>query len=223
MPFIVLAPHAVSATRDCPADAVIATTSPTPHPDVQVDLQRYLAEQLTKTDYKVIALGDSILQGWPRGQIGADFGTEVLNAGVGQDGTEQVLWRLKNLDWSRQEPDYVLLLVGTNDLRYPACAVARGILAVVREAHGAFPRARLVVTSILPRGDELRQADTEIDEVNELLRGAVRQCDFLFLDAHDAFLAYRDKPGAVYLAGNLHLSAAGYSILDAALRALFGR
>ena len=73
----------------------------------------------------------------------------------------------------------LLLLVGTNDLRYPACEVYWGVRTVISAAHATFPAARIVVTGILPRGDELRFKDQEIATINGALRQAASVGGFL--------------------------------------------
>lgn len=207
--------------RTCPPEAVRATTTPTPHPDVQVGLQNYVSEQLGNGPHRVIAMGDSIMQGWPRPKLEAILGAKVLNIGFGGDGTEQVLWRLNNLDWSHQKPEYVLLLVGTNDIRFPACAIVQGILSTVLQLHATFPNASLIVVGILPRGERLQQASETIAMVNREIKAAAPAHQYLFLDAHDTFMN-GDRYG-LYAPGNLHLSADGYDVLGDQLRRLLQR
>ena len=67
--------------------------------------------------HRVLFLGDSLTEGFnsavwhehlaPRG---------VLNAGVGGDSTEELLWRLQNGNLEGPEPEAVVLLIGSNDL-----------------------------------------------------------------------------------------------------------
>jgi platelet-activating factor acetylhydrolase IB subunit beta/gamma len=151
---------------------------------------------------------------WRLPSLQAALGRPTLNLAFGSDGTEQVLWRLQTFDWSRQHPDYVFLLVGTDDMRFPTCPVLQGVLAVVRKAHSVFPDATIIVTSILPRGDDLRVRDSEIVSINQQLAAAAQRDRFLFFDAHDAFLCGHHTPCPLYLPGNLHLTPAGYQVLS---------
>jgi lysophospholipase L1-like esterase len=208
------------SAQSCDEAAVTQLTRPRPRPDFQADRQIIFIKWLASGSYGAIALGDSILAGWQPQCLQAEFGRPTLSIPFGGDGTEQVLWRLQTLDWSRQHPAYVLFLLGTNDIGFPACAVAQGILAVVRKAHATFPQAVLIVTSVLPRGTDLREYDAKIVEVNRELAAAARPARFRFFDAHDAFLCDNHTPCPLYLHGNLHLTQAGYQLLTDLLHRL---
>ncbi len=178
------------------------------------------AQRLADQSYGAIALGDSIMAGWQLKLLQAAFDRPTLNISFGGDGTQDVLWRLETLDWSRQDPQYVILLIGTNDIRRPACAIAQGVLAVVRKVHTIFPSATVIVTSILPRGVELREHDFTIIEVNRQLATAAPHARFRFFDVHDAFLCDHHTPCRLFGPGNLHLTAPGYQLLTDRLRRL---
>jgi lysophospholipase L1-like esterase len=145
-------------------------------------------------------------------------GQPALNSGFGMDGTEHLLWRIQSMDWSRQKPRYVLLLVGTNDVRFPACSVVQGVSAVVRAVHRALPGATIVVASILPRGENMLEHDAEIVQINNDLAAAQSKQGFHFFNVHDAFLCNHATPCALFQPGNLHLTPAGYQLLTASLR-----
>jgi lysophospholipase L1-like esterase len=162
------------------------------------------------------------MQGWPESLLTKALGVPTLNAGFGADGASQTLWRLETLDWSHQHPRYVLILVGTNDLGFGACAVVQGVLAVAARAREAFPGAAIIVTSILPRGDNLTVRDDEIVVVNRQLDHAARAAGFQFLDVHDAFLCDHRTPCSLYRPGNLHLTADGYELMSHKLRQVLG-
>jgi lysophospholipase L1-like esterase len=208
------------SAQTCDETAVMQTTQPRARPDFQADRQAIFVKWLASGSYGAIALGDSILAGWQPRRLQAEFGQPTLSIPFGGDGTETVLWRLHTFDWSHQHPLYVLLLIGTNDIRFPACAVAQGILTVVHQAHATFPQATVVVTSILPRGVDLREYDSKIVEVNRTLAAAARPERFRFLDAHDAFLCDHHNECPLYLPGNLHLTQAGYQLLTDLLHRL---
>ncbi len=177
---------------------------------------------LSASSFSVIALGDSIMGSWPKRLLEAALGLPTLNAGFGADGTSQVLWRLDMMDWSRQHPKYVLILVGTNNLGFSACGVIYGVLAVVEKVHRVFPEATIIVTSILPRGDDLMLRNDEIIEINRQLGLAASESRFRFFDVHDAFLCGHHTPCMLYKPGNLHLTVPGYELLSDRLRQLIG-
>lgn len=207
--------------QGCDPKAVARMTQPFPRPDFLVKFQQRYAQQLATGSYETIALGDSIMFGWPPAYLQAAFGGPVLNVAFGGDGAEHLLWRLETMDWSQQHPRRVLLLIGTNDLWQPGCAVAQGILTVVHKVHSMFPQATVIVTSVLPRGADLSAFTDNIAEVNRRLAEAAPTAPFRFLDVHDAFLCDHRTPCPLYLSDkNLHLARAGYDVLMEHLQAL---
>jgi lysophospholipase L1-like esterase len=204
--------------QQCGPAASYASTRAIPRPDAWIDRQRNVQTVLSARSFDAIAVGDSIMQGWPRGMLETALGLPTLNAGFGADGTSQTLWRLDTFDWSRQHPRYVLILVGTNNLGVAACAVIDGVLAVVEKVHQVFPQAAIIVTSILPRGDNLMVRDDEIAEINRQLDLAAAKSGFQFFNVHDAFICGHRTPCALYKPGNLHLTAEGYELLSNNLR-----
>ncbi len=206
---------AAAPTRTCPTPvAPLETMIPTARPNFRLEKQQWLADQLRQRRFITVALGDSIMEGWPLALLDQATGGPAINAGFGQDGTEQVLWRLRTTDWRDQSPQRVLLLVGTNDLRFDACAIYQGILTVVAQVRRVFPSASVVVTAILPRGNNLLEHDQTIAETNALLNLGAESHAFRFFNPHDAFLCNHQTPCALFQPGNLHLTAEGYGLLS---------
>jgi platelet-activating factor acetylhydrolase IB subunit beta/gamma len=198
-----------------PPGAGVATVRPAVRAEIGPARQAQIRRALAAHAYDAIALGDSIMAGWSDDLLRKSLGTRVLNAGFGLDGTEHVLWRLQAPDWRGQSPHFVLLLIGTNDTIYPACDVFWGIEAVVQSAHRVFPNARIVVTSILPRGTNMAGSADKIVAVNAALKAAAPADGFAFFDVHDAFLCGHKTPCALYQPDiNLHLTRAGYLLLS---------
>jgi len=132
---------ATPALAQCEPAVSYSTTPAIPRPDAWIERQRGVEAELSARSFSAIAVGDSIMQGWPKGLLEAAIGLPTLNAGIDADGASQTLWRLDTMDWSRKHPKYVLILVGTNNLGFPACAVIHGVLAVAEKVHQVFPGA----------------------------------------------------------------------------------
>ena len=217
---ILLAISSGSHAAGCPSpSSPRPTTTPTARPNVWVAQQQAVQRNLAAHSYQAITLGDSIMQGWSEARLGSAMGMSVLNAGFGQDGTEHILWRLKTFDWHAQSPRDVLLLAGTNDIGYPTCDIVWGIRAVVQTIHRIFPESRIIVTSLLPRGTNLLDADGKIREVNARLQEASTSAGFQFLDVHDAFTCGQKTPCPLFQPDlNLHLTKDGYDLLSSELK-----
>lgn len=207
----------------CSGPVDVQTTQPKARPEFRPERQDEVKRRLASETFGAITFGDSIMEGWGPRILQPAFGQPVLNSGFGMDGTEQVLWRIQSNDWSHQKPQYVLLLVGTDDLKYPTCSVVQGVLADVRAVQSVLPSAKVIVTSILPRGDNMREHDAEIVEINEHLAAAQNDKHFRFFNVHDAFLCNHKTPCDLFLPGNLHLTPAGYQLLTDSLRQFLQR
>ena len=217
-------PAARAAVCEMPGAPPRATAVAIPAPDKFPRVQARIESDLRGgTPFGAVALGDSIMHGWPAGLLDRALGTRVLNAGVGGDGSGRVLWRLETLDWSRQHPKDVLILVGTNNLKRPPCEVFWGIRAVVTRVHQMFPPARVIVTSILPRGERLADFNAQIDAANTALREGASSRDYIFFDAHDRLLCGHVTPCPLFQQNLLHLTPQGYEVLTAALADLVQR
>ncbi|MBV8744113.1 MAG: hypothetical protein JO134_03610 [Xanthobacteraceae bacterium] len=212
-----------ASANACGGPLDVQTTEPKPRPEFRPERQEEMKRRLLSESFGVITLGDSIMEGWATPLLGSAFNQPTLNSGFGMDGTEQVLWRIQSMDWSHQKPQYVLLLVGTDDLRFPACSIVQGELAVVRAVHGALPDAKIIVTSILPRGENMLEHDAEIAQINKDLTATQSEEHFLFFNIHDAFLCNHKTPCALFQPGNLHLTPSGYQLMTDSLRQFLHR
>ena len=140
-----------------------------------------------------VLVGDSITRNWAadkgRSYFGGDrllgriVASEMLsdynwlNAGIGGDGTSQVLWRCLNGVLDGYETKLVALMVGTNNRRDSAEDVARGIARIVAVIREKQPKAKLLLSPILPRfprEDDPGDMNAKNEKTNEIIR---RLCD----------------------------------------------
>ena len=202
-----------------PAANQSTTQQPTPGSSKAVQLADAAQQQLTREHVTGLSFGDSIMFGWPPDLLTQTLGTPTLNAAVG-GGTDTLLWQLEQGKWSGQSPRYVLVMIGTNNLSTGACPTYWGIEAVVTKLRQTFLGAKIIVVSILPRGEDLRAFEDQIAQVNENLKQASASGKHLFLDAHEAFVCDHHTPCDLFDSTNLHLTRPGYVILTAKLNAL---
>ncbi|WP_237154963.1 GDSL-type esterase/lipase family protein [Oryzibacter oryziterrae] len=187
------------------------------------------------SDADVVFVGDSLLAGWRTDLPSAFPNTRSYDFAVGGDRVPNVLWRLENTDLTHLSPASAVLLIGTNDLAAgtPACAVARGIEQLVQRLQDLWPRTRVFVLTIPPRGPDFRDLDVVRHEVNTAI-GALPQGhpnvfpvvidDTAFtcgayakppLDAGQRSTPYRCD---LYTDDNLHFTPKGYLELGAILQ-----
>lgn len=143
--------------------------------------------------FDFVLIGDSITRNWSTEQGVSDFGGvrklgkavsdeqfakfRWLNAGIGGDGTAQVLWRCRNGILDGYETGLVSLMVGTNDRTDSAEKVADGIRQIVSVIREKQPKAKLLLCPILPRfvrEDDPGDMNAKNEKTNRIIR---KLCD----------------------------------------------
>ena len=185
----------------------------------------------------LVFVGDSLLSGWSE-DVPASPGL-FFNFSVGNDKTQNVLWRLAHKNVSQLAPKRVVILVGTNNFNDPGmepCGIAAGIKRVVIDVEMMWPAAKLFVVGILPRGPDFQLFNAARKEINDDIREATYGRDnvkFVQVDEEKLTcggiksrplpsMAMICAPSDVfrcenYKNDNLHLSSGGYRILMEAL------
>jgi beta-glucosidase len=187
-------------------------------------------------DLDVLLIGDSITQGW--GGSGIDnvpfcqawqkhFGTyRTVNAGIGGDRTESVLWRLEHGLLDGITPRVVVLMIGVNNAPHvaangvPAEAVAHGIALCVQNVRLKAPAAHVVVVKVVPAFAPDSAVYRGILATNAALDALDLPKDdhVHVVDAGKGFYAADGTlDRAAYSDGHLHLSPRGYGLLAESL------
>lgn len=185
-------------------------------------------EVARRGDSEVLFMGDSITDFW-RNESGPfagkavfdrNFGQwKVANFGIAGDTTQGVLYRLRNGEGQGFNPRAIMLMIGTNNtLRNSAAEIAEGIGAVVLELQKDFPRAKILLLAVFPRGranDPVRGTIAEINRTIAKLHDADR---VHYLDIGSQFLDADGNIPADVMSDGLHPSAKGYEIWANAVR-----
>jgi lysophospholipase L1-like esterase len=139
-----------------------------------------LVQKAAKGGIDVYFEGDSITRRWGTSDIAWKpmldnwtanfFGWNAADFGWGADGTENILWRLKNGELDGVNPKVIVLLAGTNNVGAGESndEVTRGVEAIVKTCREKAPDATLILTAIFPRNDYMTFLPT-IKAVNEKL------------------------------------------------------
>lgn len=181
---------------------------------------------------RVVALGASSVARWPFPDV---HGYQFVKRGIGGQTSSQVLQRFES-HVTFLEPDLVLLLCGTNDLKtlplFPdrkqqiVAQYKRNLGALVAGVRGlGLP---LIVVTVFPTGAVpwlrklvwSQEVNRAIVDVNRHIQGLAAD-DLRVLDAHRLLVAKGswslDKR---YAHDELHLNEAGYSVLNTRLQAM---
>ncbi|MDB5326010.1 MAG: acetylglucosamine-6-sulfatase, partial [Phycisphaerales bacterium] len=165
---------------------------------------------------KTVFIGDSLVERLPTYDpdswkiLSRKF--DAANLGFSGDTTSSLLYRLQNGLLHGMNPSLVFLCVGTNNvgLTDNVDQSIQGIMTVIREIQRQLPDAKIVVSSILPRG--AIGDDAFVPQINSQLSQKVFDEDFRhlrFSNAARAFLASKYRPGD-FEVSSVHLTRSGY-------------
>ncbi len=180
----------------------------------------------TNSDFDILFEGDSITDWWQQGGASGGSGVfkkyfggvKVANFAVAGDTTQGVLWGLKNGEGQGHKPKAVMLMVGTNNTGgNTGPEIAEGVGAVVMELRNDFPKAKILLLAIFPRGagpaDPLRVKNEEANKIIAKLDDGkhvfFRNINDKFLDAQGGLIGFRND--------NLHPNAEGYEVWASAV------
>jgi beta-glucosidase len=151
--------------------------------------------------FDFVLIGDSITSNWRRKdgrsyfggtrRIGKNVADEFfseykwLNAGIGGDGTPQVLWRCLNGILDGYEARVISLMVGTNNRRESAVDVALGIKRILEIIRIKQPQAKILLNPILPRfvrEDDPGDMNAKNEKTNIIIQGYCDGNKIIWLD-----------------------------------------
>ena len=214
---------------DGPAAAIPATALPD-----QVWWKNRLREKRTEIvdgpkEYDAVFVGDSITHRWERsGGGGEKVWAELkrkytlLNLGIGGDGTQHVLWRLKYGELEGYRARLFVVMIGTNNRDRPE-QVAQGVKEILATIRAKHPEAKILLHPIFPRGRTAQDGARKRNEaVNAIIRGYADGTNVLWHDFNAQFLDEQGnmKAGLMF-PDDLHPNHGGYLVWRDALSPIF--
>ncbi|TNC16177.1 GDSL family lipase [Methylobacterium terricola] len=168
---------------------------------------------------EAVALGDSLVAGWPEPDLAAATGLATLNLGLPGDRVQTTRWRLSAMAAFALRPRLALVMVGTNSFADGDAAetIAAGIDALVTALRAAWAPPTLVLATVPWRGSPPGRSEADRLALNAALGDLARARALRLLDG-DAALGPDPAPGLD--ADRLHLNAHGYAALSGALAGL---
>jgi lysophospholipase L1-like esterase len=238
---------AAAATTSTSTAAAPAAAPSAPAPTVaptQPDNARYLAnpallaecqarlDAFASNPCDIIFIGDSLTANWSTtgkavwNQLYAP--RKALDFGVDGDTTQNVIWRLNNMDLQNIHPRVAVVLIGKNNVDNSVHEVADGIKAVLTNTQIAFPNVKIILVSILPNGDD----HDKLMQVNSIIRSYDDNTTVYYLNLvpqMPATVATDGSYSTTYKglsSDRVHLDATGYQIwadaMEPLLRKLLG-
>lgn len=166
----------------------------------------------------LLFIGDSITQGWE--SAGKEVWEKVygprkaMNAGIGGDRTQHVLWRLENGNIEGISPKAAVLMIGTNNSgNNTSEQIAAGVKAIVAKLRKELPKTKVLVLAIFPRGADKNDPRRQVNEgANKLIAQTADNRHVYYLDIGPKFLEADGTLSKEIMPDLLHLSPAGYTI-----------
>jgi lysophospholipase L1-like esterase len=130
----------------------------------------------------IIFIGDSITEYWL--SLGKDIWDKnyaprhALNFGVSGDKTQNVIWRLNNMDIQNLKPKVAVILIGTNNFENTAHDIANGVKQVLFTTQADFPGVKVILVSILPND----RAQEKMKQVNSIIKSFADDSTTYYLD-----------------------------------------
>jgi lysophospholipase L1-like esterase len=206
---------------------------------------------------KLVFLGDSITDFWQLDENpwirGQRFGLDswqpafvsglpenrALNMGISGDRTEHVLYRIQpaaegglgQFDPPELDPDFIVLMIGINNSwaqEDPVVdSVVAGITRVLEAAHDRKSEARIVLQSLLPTNDPVRNRDVVVPvnaRIDELVKRKPYAGYTVFLNLYPLFTdsAGNQKTG-FFVTDGVHPNDAGYRAWSARILPFLGQ
>ncbi len=158
----------------------------------------------------IVFIGDSLTEwfDWQR----RFPGYSVLNLGISGEPVEGLLARRDRIRGAAENPDYLFLMTGINNIAMEQYDIAGPYREIVRKLSTWYKKTAIVVQSILPVALEWISNDV-IRDTNRGLERIAGEYRAHYLDVYRFFVDSQGTPKAEYLQDDgVHLSARGYEV-----------
>ncbi len=168
-------------------------------------------------DVDLLFLGDSITQGWNENAVWKKYygHRKAMNAGIGGDRTQHVLWRLDHGNVDGLHPKLAVLMIGTNNSNREdntAEEIADGIKAIVAKLKAKLPETKILVLGIFPRGEKPNPQREKNAKASELASKVADGKSVFYEDIGQKFLTEDGTLTKEIMPDFLHLTLVGYEI-----------
>lgn len=211
----------------------------------EAQINAYIRDSKDLKSVKLLFVGDSITDFWLFDDnpwvSGQKYGRPIWNESFGKPGSENfgfnigisgdriehVLYRilpkanggLGQLDSPDLNPEFIVTLIGINNTWAAEAPVAdsifEGVRAVLGALHERKPKARIILQTLLPTNDQIKNRDV-VRPVNLRLRQMVSGPPFSdFISLLDLYPAFVDASGvqvSSYFTDGLHPNLDGYRV-----------
>lgn len=133
----------------------------------------------------------------------------AMNMGFGWDRVENVLWRVQHGELDGISPQYIVLMIGTNNLQLNTDAeIVTGLKYLLQTIRAKQPKTNIILMGILPR----KNMEGRVAGINQLI-AAIPGEKIQFLNAGRLFLQPDGKIEERLFSDGLHPNQEGYEKL----------
>ena len=175
---------------------------------------------------KLLFMGDSITANWDANAFKKfSVNRSYVNLGRSMEQVAHLLWRLDHINCEGAQAKLIVLMIGSNDgaCNFSSQDVAAGVGAVVAKLRAKLPQTKVLVMSILPRGDLPKGQQQAFTKINPLIAKLADDKDVFYLDICGKYFGGNDKVDPALLGDLVHPTGKGYEIWAEAMEPMFER
>ncbi len=180
---------------------------------------------------KILFLGDSITHFWEthgKEVFERDFKQyNTIDAGFSGDRTEHLIWVVeKSGILDPLDPQLIVMMIGSNNAGHQlkrkggtgTAATAAGVRRALDSVRARFPKAKILLFAIFPRGKNANDpARRQNEQVNAIIRNFADGKDVIWVDINDKLMNPDGTIDKEMMPDRLHPRQKGYEIWSAAI------
>jgi cephalosporin-C deacetylase-like acetyl esterase/lysophospholipase L1-like esterase len=190
-----------------------------------------LLEKAKRGGIDIYFIGDSITRRWGTSDALYKnmlanwnenfFGWNAGDFGWGADTIENILWRLENGELDGVHPKVIVILAGTNNVgnrpgdEAKIARIAQGIKAILGICREKAPDAKIVLTAIFPRNDNINDNVAVVPTIKQINERIAKFADgdrIRFLNVNDKLADGDGKLFPGMMGDRLHPTVKGYQV-----------
>jgi lysophospholipase L1-like esterase len=158
----------------------------------------------------LVFIGDSLTEWYNWQKRFPEY--RITNLGISGEPVESLLDRRDRIRASIDDPDFIFLMTGINNIAMEQYDIAGPYREIVRNLATWYKKSKVVIQSILPVALEWISNNT-ISDINRHLEQIAREYSVEYLDVYSLFVDSEGKPKNEYLQEDgVHLSSKGYDV-----------
>lgn len=159
----------------------------------------------------IVFIGDSLTEWYNWQKRFPEY--RITNLGISGEPVESLLGRRDRVRASIDNPDFIFLMTGINNIAMEQYDITDPYREIVRNLSTWYKKSKVVIQSILPVALEWI-SNNAIKETNRHLEQIAREFSVEYLDVYSLFIDSKGNPKSEYYLQDdgVHLSSKGYDV-----------